>query len=277
MHVRHGCFRVVNQNGRTSPLPSSGRDSGWDLEITLDVSMISAACPHCHILVVEANQPSLPALGKAEDTAARLGAQVISNSYGIREDGYSYSLSKYYEHPGHTIVVSAGDYGYTAANWPANLGSVTSVGGTELRRAADARGWSETTWNNGWGAGGSGCSAYVPKPAWQPATDCPMRTVADVAAAAFNIPIYNSVYGGWVTVAGTSASAPLIAGIYGWPATAPPPPSSSCTPTPARCSTSPPATTTGSTTPREPPAVSIPCAWPAPAMTPPPAWAPPTE
>ena len=42
-----------------------------------------------------------------------------------------------------------------------------------------------------------------------------MRTVADVSAAAFNIPVYNTVYGGWVTVAGTSASAPLIAGIYG--------------------------------------------------------------
>jgi subtilase family serine protease len=210
-----GCFRVVNQNGRKSPLPSSGKGSGWDLEITLDISMISAACPHCRILVVEANQPSLPALGKAEDTAARLGAQVISNSYGIREDGYSDSLSKYYEHPGHTIVVAAGDFGYTAANWPANLRSVTSVGGTELHRASNARGWSETTWNNGWGAGGSGCSAYVPKPSWQPPTDCSMRTVADVSAAAFNIPVYNTVYGGWVTVAGTSASAPLIAGIYG--------------------------------------------------------------
>ncbi len=130
--------------------------------------MISAACPHCRILVVEANQPSLPGLGKAEDTAARLGAQVISNSYGIREDGYLLRPGKYYEHPGHTIVVSAGDYGYTAANWPANLRSVTSVGGTELHRAANARGWSETTWNNDWGAGGSGCSAYVPRPAWQP-------------------------------------------------------------------------------------------------------------
>lgn len=210
-----GCFRVVNQNGHASKLPSSGAGSGWDLEITLDISMISAACPHCHILVVEANQPSLLDLGKAEDTAARLGAQIISNSYGTREDGYSYSLSHYYEHPGHTIVVSAGDFGYTAANWPANLESVTAVGGTELHTAKNARGWSETTWNNALGAGGSGCSAYVPKPAWQPATDCPMRTVADVSAAADNIPVYNQFYGGWVTVAGTSASAPLIAGIYG--------------------------------------------------------------
>jgi len=213
--VASGCFRVVNQRGRTAPRPPSGRGSGWDLEITLDVSMISAACPHCRILVVEANQPSLTALGKAEDTAARLGAQVISNSYGVREDGYAYSLSKYYEHPGHTIVVSSGDFGYTAANWPANLGTVTAAGGTVLRRARNSRGWSETTWNNGSGASGSGCSAYVRKPSWQPPTDCPMRTVADVSAAAFNIPVYNQAYSGWVTVGGTSASAPLIAGIYG--------------------------------------------------------------
>jgi subtilase family serine protease len=210
-----GCLRVVNQKGHASPLPSSGQGSGWDLETTLDVSMISAACPHCHILVVEANSAFLSDLGQAENTAVRLGARVISNSYGTREDGYSYSLSHYYEHPRHTIVVAAGDLGYTAASWPANLGSVTAVGGTQLHRAKNARGWTETTWNNGWGAGGSGCSAFVSRPSWQPATDCPMRTVSDVSAAAFNIAVYNQAYGGWVTVAGTSASAPLIAGVYG--------------------------------------------------------------
>ena len=160
-------------------------------------------------------------------------------------------------------MVSAGDYGYTAANWPANLRSVTSVGGTELHRAANARGWSETTWNNGWGAGGSGCSAYVPKPSWQPATDCSMRTVADVSAAAFNIPVYNTVYGGWVTVAARVPPRPSSPGSTAWPATAPPPPRSSSTPTRVRCSTSPRGTTTGSRAARERPAVSIPSASPA--------------
>ena len=43
----------------------------------------------------------------------------------------------------------------------------------------------------------------------------PGRTVADVAAVAWNIPIYNKNWGGWVTVGGTSVSAPLVAGIYG--------------------------------------------------------------
>jgi subtilase family serine protease len=32
---------------------------------------------------------------------------------------------------------------------------------------------------------------------------------------AWNVPIYNKVYGGWITVGGTSAAAPLIAGVYG--------------------------------------------------------------
>ncbi len=213
--VASGCFRQVNQRGKAGPLPLSGAGSGWDLEATLDVSMISVACPHCRILVVEADDDSDPNLAATENTAARLGAQVISNSYGGRENGFALAGAGAYRHPGHTIVVSAGDLGYTAANFPADLSSVTAVGGTQLARAHNKRGWSERVWNNSVGAGGSGCSAYVRKPAWQHDRHCPMRTVADVSAVAADVPIYNKYWGGWVTVAGTSVSAPLIAGIYG--------------------------------------------------------------
>jgi subtilase family serine protease len=214
--IKSGCLRVVNQNGKSRPLPISGVGSGWDLEATLDVSMISAACPHCRILVVEANTPAFADLAKTEDTAARLGAQVISNSYGARENGFALLFAKSYDHPGHVITVSSGDFGFTAAAFPADLRTVTAVGGTVLSRAHDKRGWAETVWNIGFaGAGGSGCSAYVAKPRWQHDRACPGRTVADVAAVAWNIPIFNKDYGGWVTVGGTSVSAPLIAGIYG--------------------------------------------------------------
>jgi subtilase family serine protease len=213
--VASGCFRKVNQRGKASPLPPSGVNTGWDLEATLDVSMISVACPHCHIVVVEASSPGVGSLAKTEDTAARLGAQVISNSYGQRENGFALALANAYHQPGHTIVVSAGDLGFTAANFPADLATVTSVGGTALTRAANKRGWREQVWNGLGGAGGSGCSAYVSKPSWQQGSDCSMRTVADVSAIATNVPVYNPTYGGWVTVAGTSIAAPLIAGIYG--------------------------------------------------------------
>lgn len=71
-------------------------------------------------------------------------------------------------------------------------------------------------WNTpGAGASSSGCSAYVTKPAWQHDPHCPGRTVADVSALAWNIAVYTKDYGGWIEVGGTSASSPLIAGVYG--------------------------------------------------------------
>jgi hypothetical protein len=210
-----GCLRIVNQNGHASPLPASAVPSGWDVETMLDVSMVSAACPHCKILVVEARDDRFANLAAAEDTAARLGAQVISNSYGARETGFTQAYAAAYDHPGHAIVVSSGDSGFTAASFPANLTTVTAVGGTELARARNSRGWAERVLNQPQGAGGSGCSAYVAKPAWQHDPHCGMRTVADVAAVGWNVPVYERIQGGWLTVGGTSVSAPLIAGVYG--------------------------------------------------------------
>jgi subtilase family serine protease len=211
-----GCLKIVNQEGRAAPLPGSGAGSGWDLETTLDADMVSVACPSCHILLVEARTSEISDLAASENTAARLGAPVISNSYSGQEGGYAMTFAKAYDHPGHKIVVSAGDRGYGEANFPADLATVTAVGGTQLRRSSDARGWSERVWNQAHvGAAASGCSAYVAKPAWQHDPHCPGRTIADVSAVASNVPIYNKYWGGWITVAGTSIAAPLIAGIYG--------------------------------------------------------------
>jgi subtilase family serine protease len=210
-----GCLQIVNQAGKSSPLPASGVGSGWDVETSLDVSMVSAGCPHCRILVVEARTPSYADFAAAEDTAARRGAQVISNSYGAGETGYELPYVGAYEHPGHTIVASAGDEGFTAAQFPADLSDVTAVGGTVLRRAPGTRGWDERLWDTPAGAGGSGCSAYVAKPSWQHDPHCPMRTVADVSAVAWDVPVYDKAEGGWLTVGGTSIAAPLIAAIYG--------------------------------------------------------------
>ncbi len=63
---------------------------------------------------------------------------------------------------------------------------------------------------------GSGCSIWEPKPAWQHDAGCSRRTVADVAAVADNVALYDSSLeiGGWGVVAGTSISSPLIASVY---------------------------------------------------------------
>src|SRR5439155_579168 len=75
----NGCFRKINQNGQTSPLPAS--DTGWAGEISLDVDMVSAVCPQCHILLVEANSNN-DDLYTAINQAVAQGAKYVSNSWG---------------------------------------------------------------------------------------------------------------------------------------------------------------------------------------------------
>lgn len=211
----NGCLRKVNQRGRAHPLPQP--DAGWAVEMSLDLDMVSAACPKCSILLVEGDDNSLVGLGKAVDTAVGLGAAAVSNSYGTSEFAGMGQFAHYYQHPGATILASSGDYGFGQASFPAVLSGVTAVGGTSLKRApATTRGWSERAW----AGAGSGCSAYVAKPAWQHDRHCPGRTVADVSAVAdpqTGLAVYDTFGGvpGWIVVGGTSASAPLIAGVFG--------------------------------------------------------------
>ena len=218
----NGCFRKVNQDGGAAPLPDN---LGWGDEISLDLDMVSAACPACKILLVESNQPTEEDLAAAENTAAALGATEISNSFGGTEASTSPRYAAAYDHPGVAITVSSGDNGYVTAQDPASYASVIAVGGTTLTKATNARGWSETAWgpNPGepvTGGAGSGCSAWVAKPAWQHDPDCPGRTVADVSAVAdpeTGLAVYDTADGapGWIVVGGTSAASPLVAGMIG--------------------------------------------------------------
>ena len=204
------CFKKVNQNGATAPLPAA--NTQWGVEISLDLDMASAICSHCHILLVEASSASFANLGAAVDRAARMHATEISNSYGGSEGGAS---AADYHHPGIPITASAGDGGYAAgAQTPADFSTVTAVGGTTLTRAAGARGWNETVW----ASTGSGCSALIEKPAWQHDANCAKRLTADVSAVAdpkTGVSVFDTFgYGGFMVVGGTSASAPIIAGVY---------------------------------------------------------------
>jgi subtilase family serine protease len=213
-----GCFSVVNENGAASPLPTS--DSGWALEESLDVDIVSAICPLCHITLVEASSASTQDLGNSVNTAVKLGAKFVSNSYGGSESSSDLSFdSEYYNHPGVAVTASAGDDGY-GVSYPAASSDVVSVGGTSLSTASNARGWTETVWGSSAGGEGtgSGCSAFDAKPTWQTDTGCAKRTDNDVAADAdpnTGVAVYDT-YGnsGWAEVGGTSASSPIIASVF---------------------------------------------------------------
>ncbi|MGO8979779.1 MAG: putative Ig domain-containing protein [Streptosporangiaceae bacterium] len=214
-----GCFQKINQNGGTAPPPAAA-NSGWATEESLDVDMVSAICPNCRILLVEAGSTSIASLGTAVNTAVSHGADYVSNSYGAQESGSDLSDdSAYFNHPGVAITASAGDDGY-GVTYPAASQYVTAVGGTTLSPAANSRGWTETVWGSSSGGEGtgSGCSAFDPKPSWQTDTGCSRRTANDVAAVAnpnTGVAVYDTYdQHGWLEVGGTSAAAPIIASVF---------------------------------------------------------------
>ncbi len=208
----NGCFKKVNQDGVQGSYPR--QNTGWAQESALDLDMASAMCPNCKLILVEARTASFGNLAAAVNTAANLGAHVISNSYGGGE-GFSGPYESAYNHPGVAVTASSGDSGF-GVQFPASSPHVTAVGGTSLTPDGSARGWSETVWSGT----GSGCSSLYAKPAWQTDPSCTMRMEADVSAVAdpnTGVAVYGPAYGGsfWLVFGGTSVAAPLVGGIYG--------------------------------------------------------------
>jgi hypothetical protein len=207
----NGCFRKLNQEGQSAPLPA---DQGWGDEISLDLDMVSSACPNCHILLAEGDDSGFDNLGAALHAAVAAGATVTSNSYGADEQGAMLPFESLYLRSGVPTVAATGDRGYRPPSFPAVLPTVIAAGGTSLTRADNARGWTESAWLGA----GSGCSAWVDKPAWQHDPNCSGRTTADVSSVAdpdTPVAVYDTADGasGWIIGGGTSAASPFIAAV----------------------------------------------------------------
>ena len=217
----NGCFKKLNQNGLTSPLPAG--NTGWAGEISLDLDMVSAICPNCGITLIEANDASNNLFAAVKE-ASTLGAKYVSLSWGGPESGSEASYdSTYFKSSGVVYTASTGDSAYQAGViYPATSPNVVAVGGTALTTSTNSRGWAETVWRNSSTQGtGSGCSSDEAKPSWQsviPTTVCSRRADSDVSAVAdpqTGVAVYQTYGGsGWAVYGGTSASAPIIASTY---------------------------------------------------------------
>jgi len=223
----NGCFSKVSQTGGTNypPLANYSENGDWELETALDLDMVSAGCPKCHILLVEAKSSTFSNLTAAESEAVTLGATEISNSWAGGEESTETSRDPTFDHPGIPITAASGDWGYDrheppvdgdSPSYPAASPFVIAVGGTTLTPAANTRGWEESVWAKS----GSGCSLYETKPSFQTDAGCSRRTTNDVAAVAEDLSVYNTTNAtgspelpAWITVGGTSASTPLIAAV----------------------------------------------------------------
>jgi uncharacterized protein (TIGR03382 family) len=215
-----GCLKIVNQTGTATPLPAQPPTTDdWTIETALDIDMVSAACPQCKILVVQATDDQGNGLDVAQNAAATLGATVISNSWGGPEQaGQSLDGEElYFDHPNLAVFVSAGDAGYDDAgqgpDYPGTSSHVIAVGGTHMVKDASTRGWTETAWTSG----GSACSLSITKPAYQTNSGCQFKATTDIASVGdpqTGVAVYNSRNGGWTVVGGTSASSPFVAAIF---------------------------------------------------------------
>jgi subtilase family serine protease len=253
--TKNGCFRKVNAAGAKRPLPE--KEPGWDGETALDLEMAHAVCQSCRLLLVEANTSSeandpgagADNLADAENTAAKLGATEISDSFVTAEvlaaeskeypgDFPSAGWRAAFDHPGVAITAGSGDCGYLdeatlsfcpeepkRANFPSSSPDVVSVGGTQLAESGGE--WSATAWKEA----GSGCSIFFSAPPWQSAvsnfsaTGCGgARAVSDVSANAgdepgvavyLSVPFEKGEEVGWYHFYGTSVATPILAAEFG--------------------------------------------------------------
>jgi streptogramin lyase len=207
----------VNQSGGTQ-YPAA--DTGWAVEVSLDVEWAHAMAPGAQILLVEASSNSAGDLFTAVDYARNQpGVSVVSMSWsGPEFSGETSDDSLFTTPPGHqgvTFVASSGDAG--TITYPAASPNVVAVGGTTLSidGAGDYAG--ETAWS---GSGG-GTSAFETEPAYQRAVqNTGVRTSPDVAYDADpsnGFAIYDSYSFGaatpWDKLGGTSAGAPQWSGL----------------------------------------------------------------
>ncbi len=211
------CFEKVNESGNPSPLPQPA-DSDWESEESLDLDAVSALCPKCKILLVEASTADDTDLDAAVGAAATLGANQISNSWS---DDESSPIGGTYTFAHAAVIAATGDHGYVGGGYdayPAAIPGVTAAGGTSLAPATggqSARGFSESAWSlDGVWGGASGCDTQEQKPPYQDDVGCAGRAYSDLSADAdpdTGLLIYDSEIGGWWQYGGTSLATPLIA------------------------------------------------------------------
>lgn len=229
-----------------------GDRAGWEQETELDIEIIHAIAPDAQIVVLTSpvaeteGTMGLPEFLQLEQYAIQhhLG-NIISQSWGaseltLQDQQSQQELQKWNSffqqattQQGITFFASSGDAGaaeYTdmaskhlgavpATSFPPDDPWVTAVGGTTLTQNGTA--WNETVWNSGNGASGGGFSRFFQTPDYQktlPAATLSAlqnrRGVPDVAGDADpNTGLATYLAGQWTQAGGTSASAPLWAGI----------------------------------------------------------------
>ena len=232
-------FGMYNQTGGTT-LPGEV-NANWGVEIALDIEWAHSIAPAAQIDIVEGDGATTADLFTAMDTAVKLGASVVSMSFGADYEFFGYgSLEKQIDqtyfapalaaNPNVTFLASTGDDGADPGDsplYPSVSPNVIGVGGTTLELSKTGQWESEIGWSYGSDpgqpdiAGGGGISNEYTEPTFQdPYQSTGFRTLPDVASEAdpdTGVQVYDSTDFGSSTpfgeVGGTSLASPTWAGL----------------------------------------------------------------
>jgi kumamolisin len=219
-----------------------GKPNGPDGEVMLDIEVLGSVAPEASISVYFApntDQGFVDAVTTAVHDATRKPS-VISISWGSAESTWTAQAMQQMEQAfaaaaamGVTVTVAAGDNGsgdgvqdgLAHVDFPASAPHALACGGTSLQLSTLGQIITETVWNDGTGggAGGGGVSVVFPVPSYQQNVNIPQsanpggktgRGVPDIAGDADPDTGYTvRVDGETLTIGGTSAVAPLWAGL----------------------------------------------------------------
>ncbi|MCM2532990.1 protease pro-enzyme activation domain-containing protein [Neobacillus pocheonensis] len=231
-----------NYYGLGSPTPTNVYVDGYngaagqgEIEVELDIEVVHAIAPKAQVKVYEGPNTDRGLIDTYQKIASDNIAKSISVSWGISElqasSATMNSLHTIFQQnaaQGQSIFAASGDNGAydsgdstLAVDSPANDPYVTGVGGTHLNLSGSSYS-SESVWSNSTNrtGGGGGISTIYTMPSYQSGPGVQnsysngKRQVPDVSADADPSTGY-SIYsrGSWMTVGGTSASAPLWAAL----------------------------------------------------------------
>ncbi len=239
--VKDPTFTQVNDTALGSVGSGIGSTSE---EAALDLEMVHEIAPYASIIMVDT-----PGNGNAATQISNLSKGALyattlttttttpivalSMSYGENDASSETANDTYYQQisaKGIAVAISAGDSGVTS--YPAASDYVTAVGGTSLYLSSVKGNYGyETAWGGltGAGAGGGGVSKYETTPTFQSSNGVTSangvtltkRATPDVSLVAdpeTGVSVYDSADatangGAWTVVGGTSAAAPLFAGM----------------------------------------------------------------
>jgi subtilase family serine protease len=215
----NGCFTKIKVGNPPG-------DTGWGLEIALDIQQAHSLAPAAKILLVEANSNSFDDLLAAVDVARQNGATQISMSWSGGEDSSELGFNSYFNHPGVAFMASTGDNGH-GVGYPAASPYVVAVGGTTLvlATATPLPNPRQSNYGNetAWSSSGGGISSVQPGQSYQNGTfagcgSSGHRCVPDISSDAnpgTGVPVYDTYgYPQWVQVGGTSVSSPDWSAVF---------------------------------------------------------------